>query len=63
MMKPQVKQLIDQTGTDVSGKWLSLISAELLVEQTAKQCIEFIENTMGKSSAAAKQIKEHFGIE
>lgn len=55
-MNQQVKKLIQQVGTDVSGKWISTTDAnklvELVVEECANQCL----------SDDSMRILIHFGI-
>ena len=57
----RIKELIDQVGTDSSGKWMRIDQAESLAELIIRECghvawkcgSEFIDN----------EIKKHFGVE
>lgn len=42
-MNQQVKNLIEQVGTDTSGKWLNVDNAEELVKLVVQGCIDKIE--------------------
>ena len=43
-MKRQFEELVNQAGSDVSGKWLSLGHAEHLIELTIRACINAVKN-------------------
>jgi hypothetical protein len=57
----RIKELIEQVGTDSSGKWMRIDQAELLAELIIRECgnvawkcgSEFIDN----------EIKKHFGVQ
>ena len=57
----RIKELIEQVGTDSSGKWMRIDQAESLAELIIQECgnvawkcgSEFIDN----------EIKKHFGVE
>ncbi len=53
-MNNQAKKLIEQVESDISGKWISINSAELLVAKTVQECIDKIETyriPVGNSAA------------
>ena len=56
MMNDKIKELIQQVGTDVSGKWMSTENVEqlaLLVINECCKCARYID---------AVDIKQHFDI-
>ena len=44
-MNDNVKSLITNATTDVSGKWISIDNAEKLVTDTVRACIVLVKNT------------------
>jgi predicted transport protein len=72
-MNKNIKQLINQAGTDTSGKWIAVDNAEKFAELIVQECILTIQmgitrdghNTEKylRSVEHIKQIKEHFGVE
>jgi hypothetical protein len=65
-MNEQIKQLFEQAGTDVSGKWMSVDNAEKFAELVIRECVHLVD-TLNEAyeapSTAGKFIKEHFGVE
>ena len=45
MNKEIVEKLIKKVGTDVSGRWMSVMDVEKLIELTVRECIESIDQT------------------
>jgi hypothetical protein len=43
-MNHKLRELIDQTEKDISGKWISLNNVEKLAERIVKECIQIVEN-------------------
>jgi hypothetical protein len=70
-MNQKLKDLIEQAGTDVSGKWLSLYNVETLAQLIVKECVAICEDTDGEHIVDAKwgrqccalEIKQYFGVE
>jgi hypothetical protein len=72
-MNERIKKLIQQAGTDTSGKWMGVNHAEKFAELIVRECILTIQmgitrdghNTekYQRSIKHIKQIKEHFGVE
>jgi hypothetical protein len=60
-MNNRIKELIEQVGTDVSGKWMNVDNLEKLAEFIVLKCAE-IANT-AEPFLASDLIKQHFGIE
>jgi phage portal protein BeeE len=60
-MNEKIKKLIKESGTDVSGKWLSLDHVGNLHELTIKECIQTLINN-GYDDAAQCLHDVHFGI-
>jgi hypothetical protein len=66
MNKERVNQLIQQVGTDVSGKWISIDDAEKLTELMVQECYVALFpalRDMISRGQAYNLIKEHFGVE
>jgi hypothetical protein len=61
----RIQALIDQVGTDVSGKWISVDDAETLAEAIIRECCTAL-NPMLRDMISRGQgrelILEHFGI-
>jgi hypothetical protein len=59
-MNERFKDLINQVGTDVSGKWISVDNADRLADLIVFECIKIA--VFKGDSATGKAIKEHFGV-
>jgi len=69
-LKPQIntriQALIEQVGTDVSGKWISVDDAEKLTELMVQECgvaLAPMLRDMISRGQAYRLIKQHFGVE
>jgi hypothetical protein len=69
-MNERIKSLMQQVGTDTSGKWMGVEHAEKLVELIVKECLSIVEPTEDSNDewcvtlkGTAQEIKEHFGVE
>jgi hypothetical protein len=63
-MNEQIRELINQVGTDVSGKWISVDNAEKLAELVVKECIDKVEVWETDSrNHISSMLKRHFGVE
>jgi len=68
-MNEQIKQLFEQAGTDVSGKWMSVDNAEKFAELIVRKCLYMIENEASTYAEPVwavelvNDIREHFGVE
>jgi len=77
-MNETIKQFMIQSGTDISGKWMSINNAEKFAELIVRECIDMIKPTSDHEAFAQnylggvdglelldgkiKNIKEHFGV-
>lgn len=75
-MNEKLKQLIEQVGTDSSGKWMRIDQAEKLVRLVLEEALSAIDNTdkrhayttfdkglIESTIGKSKQaLKEHFGV-
>jgi hypothetical protein len=77
-MSEKIKQFMIQSGTDISGKWMSINNAEKFAELIVQECIDMIKPTSDHEAFAQnylggvdglelldgkiKNIKEHFGV-
>jgi hypothetical protein len=63
-MSERIKEYINQVGTDVSGKWMSVDNsqkfAQLIVQEMLVTCEEHPAWT---GRMIGEQIKQHFGVE
>ena len=74
-MKEKIKELMQQAGTDVSGKWMSVDNAEKFAELIVQECIgcceqvisdpvpESVDTWLNGGEQCIQEIKEHFGVE
>ena len=76
-MNTQIKELVKKSGTDSSGKWMSIDNAEKFAELIVRECVKLCEHksnddeydqydNMGmsvKAESIKTAIKQHFGVE
>lgn len=76
-MNEKLKQLIEEVGTDSSGKWMRMDQAEKLAKLIVDECLGAIDNTnqhhvhtsfdkglVGATIYKSKQaVREHFGVD
>jgi hypothetical protein len=74
-MNERIKELLEQAGSDSSGKWLSHDNANKLAELIIRECISTIENAEngyqdyrnqiedGMRNHCISLIKNKFGVE
>jgi hypothetical protein len=78
-MNERVVELIKQSGTDVSGKWMSMYQVEKFAELIVKECLAHGKLTQSQAvvngseeynagremgiEVFMNQIKKHFGVE
>jgi hypothetical protein len=60
-MNNRIKELIEQVGTDVSGKWMNVDNLEKVAELIVKECAEIADTAEPYKSSDL--IKKHFGVE
>jgi hypothetical protein len=59
--KMRIRQLVDNVGTDVSGKWMSIDNVEILAELIVQECIDVV----GKATSSPngyQALMKHFGV-
>jgi len=64
-MNQRIQALIDQVGTDVSGKWISVDNAETLSEAIIRECCTALQpalRDMISRGQGRELILEHFGF-
>jgi hypothetical protein len=59
-MEPKLQQLVNQIGTDVSGKWIAVDRIDQLADLIVRECMYNLY--LNGYDDAMNQIKEHFGI-
>ena len=60
-MDPKLQELVNQIGTDVSGKWIAVDRIDQLANLIVRECMYNLY--LNGYDDAMNQIKEHFGIE
>jgi hypothetical protein len=69
-MNERIKELMQQAGTDTSGKWMGVDHAEKFAELIVKECASICMKNQYEgtplynngSVSSAEFIKEHFGV-
>jgi hypothetical protein len=64
-MNKDIKELVNQVGTDTSGKWMSVDKIDQLAELIVQECRTALRpelRDMISRGQAYDNIKEHFGI-
>jgi len=64
-MNKDIKELVNQVGTDTSGKWMSVDKIDQLAELIVQECRTALRpelRDMISRGQAYNNIKEHFGI-
>lgn len=56
-MNDNIKKIIDQVGTDCSGKWISTSDAPQIFELAVKDVLSLVEEP-----AVREKICQHFGV-
>ena len=59
-MEPKLQELVNQIGTDVSGKWIAVDQVDQLADLIVRECMYNLY--LNGYDDAMNQIKEHFGI-
>jgi hypothetical protein len=64
-MNNDIRQLINQVGTDVSGKWIAVDKAEQLAELIIRECAGLIDGRRVEygNCKDGRVILKHFGVE
>jgi hypothetical protein len=64
-MNERVVELIKQSGTDVSGKWMSMYQVEKFAQLIVQECMQL--NSQELSITAIERLlpmyQKHFGVE
>jgi hypothetical protein len=60
-MEPNLQELVNQIGTDISGKWIAVDKVGQLAELIVRECMYNLY--LNGYDDAMNQIKEHFGME
>ena len=65
-MNEKIKHLVEQAGTDVSGKWMSTNNAEQFAELIVRECAGKVDNILRERNngggTMGDEIREHFGL-
>ena len=65
-MNQRIKEFMQQAGTDVSGKWMSVDHAEKFAELIVEKCAGIIESQDVDPSFKLRMswaVKQYFGVE
>ena len=60
-METKLQELVNQIGTDVSGKWIAVDKIDQLADLIVLECMNNLH--LNGYDDAMHQIKEHFGME
>jgi hypothetical protein len=60
-MNENIQRLINQVGTDISGKWMGVSDAAKLAELIVQECV-LISRTSTDGFSAGNRMEEHFGV-
>jgi hypothetical protein len=60
-MNNRIKELIEQVGADVSGKWMNVDNLEKFAELIVRKCADIADTA--EPFLASDLIKQHFGVE
>jgi hypothetical protein len=60
-MDPKLQNLVQQVGTDVSGKWIAVDKIDQLADLIVRECMYNLY--LNGYDDAINQIKQDFGIE
>jgi hypothetical protein len=60
-MDPKLQELVNQIGTDVSGKWIAVDKIDQLANLIVRECMYNLY--LNGYDDAMNQIKQDFGIE
>ena len=60
-METKLQELVNQIGTDVSGKWIAVDQVGQLADLIVRECMYNLH--LNGYDDAMHQIKEHFGME
>ena len=65
-MNKRIQEIVKQSITDTSGKWLSVDNAEKLAEMIVRECADLFDKDEMELTLTErtihKTIKEHFGV-
>lgn len=59
-MSERIKELIEQVGTDVSGKWMNVDNSEKLAELIVWECVDIVKNLSPGYKDYRDQIEDAF---
>jgi hypothetical protein len=60
-MEPKLQQLVNQIGTDVSGKWIAVDRIDQLANLIVRECMYNLY--LNGYDDAMNQLKQDFGVE
>lgn len=64
-MNERIKELMQQAGTDTSGKWMGVDNAEKFAELVVRECIELNKRELAFNAfeRMLNRYQEHFGVD
>ena len=60
-MEPNLQELVNQIGTDVSGKWIAVDRVDQLADLIVRECMYNLY--LNGYDDAMNQLKQDFGVE
>ena len=62
-MEPKLQELVNQIGTDVSGKWIAVDKINQLANLIVRECADIATINQFQHDSAGSYVLKHFGIE
>ena len=62
-MNERINELIQQVGTDVSGKWMGIDNVEKFAELIVKECAGIATINAYQHETPGSYVLKHFGVE
>jgi hypothetical protein len=62
-MNERIKHMIEQAGTDVSGKWMSTTNAEKFAKLIVAECAEAYHQTRSVETTILQHFRQQLGLD
>ena len=62
-METKLQELVNQIGTDVSGKWIATEKVEQLADLIVRECADIATINQFQYDSVGSYVLKHFGIE
>jgi hypothetical protein len=61
-MSEKIKDMVQQAGTDVSGKWMSTNNAEQFAELIVRECADAYHETRSAETTILQHFRQQLGL-